>query len=93
MQVDEKQIEERTELRSRSLSSSSGVEEKIFEDEKRGGIEPTATVTSESFDSKDADEALELVGTSRTQHFSEEYNLKLRRKLACFTSSSCPACS
>lgn len=28
-----------------------------------------------------ADEALRLVGTERTRHFSEEYNLKLRRKL------------
>jgi len=73
--VDEKQTEERVEIRSRSLSSS---EEKDF-DEKRDTIEQTTTVTS--YDSKDADEALELVGTSRTQHFSEEYNLKLRRKL------------
>lgn len=80
MQNDEKQTEEHVEIRSRSLSSSSAVEEKAF-DEKRGTIEQTATFTSESFDSKDADEALELVGTSRTQNFSEEYNLKLRRKL------------
>ena len=29
----------------------------------------------------DADEALELVGMRRTEHFSEEYNRKLRRKL------------
>jgi len=79
MQVDEKHIEERVEIRSRSLSSSSATDEKVFDDEKRGTIEQTATVTS--FDSKDADEALQLVGTSRTQNFSEEYNLKLRRKL------------
>ncbi len=83
MQVDEKHIEERVEIRSRSLSSSSATDEKVFDDEKRGTIEQTATVTS--FDSKDADEALQLVGTSRTQNFSEEYNLKLRRKLVCIS--------
>ncbi|KAH8118441.1 MFS general substrate transporter [Phellopilus nigrolimitatus] len=32
-------------------------------------------------DSKDGDEALELVGTHRTVHFSEEFNNKVRRKL------------
>lgn len=38
-------------------------------------------VTLQSMDSKDADEALELVGLRRESHFSEEYNKKLRRKL------------
>lgn len=38
-------------------------------------------VTLQSVDSKDADEALELVGLRRELHFSEEYNKKLRRKL------------
>lgn len=38
-------------------------------------------VTTESVNSNDADEALELVGLQRESHFSEEYNLKLRRKL------------
>ena len=39
-----------------------------------------------SVDSEDADEALELVGSRRTQQFSEEYNEKLRKKLVsvCF---------
>ena len=32
-------------------------------------------------DATDGDEALLLVGTERTAEFSEEYNLKLRRKL------------
>ena len=34
-----------------------------------------------SVDSREADEALELVGIRRTAVFSEEYNLRLRRKL------------
>lgn len=34
-----------------------------------------------SYDTKDGDEALQLVGEQRTAHFSEEYNFKLRRKL------------
>ena len=43
-------------------------------DEKR----PASELSSELFD---GDEALRLVGAVRTAHFSEEYNLKLRRKL------------
>ncbi|KAJ7047446.1 MFS general substrate transporter [Mycena alexandri] len=39
-------------------------------------VESTSTI-----DSVDGDEALRLVGTARTTQFSEEYNLKLRRKL------------
>ncbi|KAH7922466.1 MFS general substrate transporter [Leucogyrophana mollusca] len=35
----------------------------------------------DSFDTSDGDEALELVGTQAKEHFSEEYNRKLRRKL------------
>ncbi|KAI5124717.1 hypothetical protein M0805_005355, partial [Coniferiporia weirii] len=38
-------------------------------------------ISVESIDSKDVDEALELVGMRRSEHFSEEYNNKLRRKL------------
>lgn len=41
------------------------------------------TVTILSVDSKEADAALELVGTVRTAQFSEEYNNRLRRKLVC----------
>ena len=43
-------------------------------DEKR----PASELSSEFLD---GDEALHLVGAERTAHFSEEYNLKLRRKL------------
>ncbi|KAG6378808.1 MFS general substrate transporter [Boletus reticuloceps] len=34
-----------------------------------------------SFDAADGDEALQLVGTEAKEHFSEEFNRKLRRKL------------
>lgn len=37
-----------------------------------------------SIDVSDGDEALELVGMHRTAQFSEDYNLKLRRKIARF---------
>jgi len=36
-----------------------------------------------SFDVKDGDEALHLVGIQRSAEFTEEYNRKLRRKLVC----------
>lgn len=36
---------------------------------------------SSCIDFKDGDEALRLIGAERTNQFSEEYNLKLRRKL------------
>jgi len=35
----------------------------------------------DSIDADNGDEALQLVGTQATEHFSEEYNRKLRRKL------------
>jgi ACS family allantoate permease-like MFS transporter len=35
----------------------------------------------DSLNTSDGDEALQLVGTQATAHFSEEYNRKLRRKL------------
>ena len=41
------------------------------------------TISVDSIDSRDVDEALELVGMRRTAEFSEEYNKKLRRKLVC----------
>lgn len=62
-------------IRKRADTTNS-LDEKGSADEKH--LE-TATVVS--VDSKDADAALELVGTQRTKQFSEEYNLKLRRKL------------
>lgn len=37
----------------------------------------------DTVNSVDGDEALRLVGAVRTTQFSEEYNLKLRRKLVC----------
>jgi hypothetical protein len=43
-----------------------------------GRDEKAETIT---INSVDGDEALRLVGTARTAQFSEEYNLKLRRKL------------
>lgn len=65
-------------LEQRRVDTGSAAEEKGTSslDEKHPD---TATVVS--VDSKDADEALELVGTTRTSHFTEEYNAKLRRKL------------
>jgi len=60
---------------------ASPVEDKIeisSKDEKH-----LETVTVESIDSKDVDAALALVGQTRTMEFSEEYNLRLRRKLVC----------
>jgi len=35
----------------------------------------------DSIDTANGDEALQLVGTQAAEHFSEEYNRKLRRKL------------
>jgi len=37
-----------------------------------------------SIESRQGDEALKLVGTERQVTFSDEYNLKLRRKLVCY---------
>ena len=48
-------------------------------DEKGPSVE--VSTDEASFDAKDADEALELVGMRRTVQFSEEYNMKLRKKL------------
>ncbi|KAF7331968.1 MFS general substrate transporter [Mycena kentingensis (nom. inval.)] len=53
-------------------------------DEK--GVIDTVTVNS-----LDGDEALHLVGTARTQQFSEEYNKKLRRKLDMLIPPLCAA--
>lgn len=40
-----------------------------------------------SVDLNDGDEALRLIGTERTNQFSEEYNAKLRRKLVLLSSA------
>lgn len=50
-------------------------------DEKVAEGDITTTSDLASIDASEADEALLLVGTARTQEFSEEYNAKLRRKL------------
>lgn len=57
---------------------------KNSEDEKRSPTSEHHEIAgSESIDHSDAngDDALLLVGKERTAEFSEEYNLKLRRKL------------
>ena len=48
-----------------------------------GSDEKDQQIETATFDSKDVDEALELVGTLRTDKFSEEFNLRVRRKLVC----------
>ncbi|KAI0301832.1 MFS general substrate transporter [Multifurca ochricompacta] len=45
------------------------------------GEEKHVTVTELFVESGDGDEALKLVGRERQVHFSEEYNLRLRKKL------------
>ena len=59
-------------------------------DEEKPSVSPTDDVKEKfedgstsiaSVDSREADEALELVGIRRTAVFSEEYNTRLRRKL------------
>ncbi len=51
-----------------------------FTDEKH-----LETTTVSSVNLKDHDAALDLVGIQRTSQFSEEYNLKLRRKLVSYS--------
>lgn len=72
-------VVEQTELRQREsrLEDGKSLEEKSSPiHEKRPESVEVLSVNSE-----DVDEALELVGSRRTQQFSEEYNKKLRRKL------------
>ncbi|KAF8517835.1 MFS general substrate transporter [Gautieria morchelliformis] len=56
-----------------------------LEDEKRrdmqSALDEKRPASELSNDVYDGDEALQLVGAERTAQFSEEYNLKLRRKL------------
>ncbi|KAJ7068194.1 MFS general substrate transporter [Mycena amicta] len=49
--------------------------------EKESSRDEKLEVDNLTINSVDGDEALRLVGTVRTAQFSEEYNLKLRRKL------------
>lgn len=50
-------------------------------DQEQGSVDEKRLVSELNYDIEDGDEALQLVGTLRSAHFSEEYNLKLRRKL------------
>lgn len=73
---------------SATLDYASRLEEKhdSIKDEKTVSQEDSKqvdSVTIESVDSRDVDEALNLVGMRRTAEFSEDYNRKLRRKLVC----------
>ena len=67
---------ERDHLPEKKINSS------ISPDEKTPTID--ASSVEASIDVSDGDEALVLVGMHRTAQFSEDYNLKLRRKLARF---------
>ena len=71
---------EQTELRQRESRLEGG---KSLLEEKSSPIDEKRPESVEvlSVNSEDVDEALELVGSRRTQQFSEEYNNKLRRKL------------
>ena len=71
---------EQTELRQRESRLEDG---KSLLEEKSSPIDEKRPESVEvlSVNSEDVDEALELVGSRRTQQFSEEYNKKLRRKL------------
>lgn len=55
-------------------------DQKVQEVEKNEVLVETLNEKS-SLDIQDGDEALRLIGAERTAQFSEEYNLKLRRKL------------
>ncbi|PPQ81586.1 hypothetical protein CVT24_006485 [Panaeolus cyanescens] len=58
------------------------IEEHLGPDmEKRPHSEGSFDEKSASVDFKDGDEALRLIGAEKTTQFSEEYNLKLRKKL------------
>ena len=71
---------EQTELRQRESRLEDG---KSSLQEKSSPVDEKHPESIEvlSVNSEDVDEALELVGSRRTQQFSEEYNKKLRRKL------------
>ncbi|KAL0576241.1 hypothetical protein V5O48_005751 [Marasmius crinis-equi] len=61
------------------MSSSPFDEKRTSVNEKHDSI--SKSTSKDSIDLSAGDEALKLVGTKRTAEFSEEYNLKLRRKL------------
>ncbi|CAK5275567.1 unnamed protein product [Mycena citricolor] len=63
----------------------------MSEPEKASLADAVADNQHASFDANDGDEALRLVGAVRTTQFSEEYNLKLRRKLDLLIPPLCAA--
>ncbi|KAF9006454.1 MFS general substrate transporter [Cyathus striatus] len=68
-------------------------DEKKRDDEKKSSAEESVKEVGDSFsvDLKDGDEALRLIGAERTAEFSEEYNLRLRRKLDLLIPPLCAA--
>ncbi|KIJ20182.1 hypothetical protein PAXINDRAFT_174659 [Paxillus involutus ATCC 200175] len=65
------------------MSSESTTVKNLGEFEKNSQLHDGADdkLGSDSFDVANGDEALQLVGIEAKEHFSEEYNRKLRRKL------------
>lgn len=66
------------------MSSEPGALKSFKEFEKNSQFpEHFEKVDSGSFGATDGDEALQLVGAEAKEHFSDEFNRKLRRKLVC----------
>jgi ACS family allantoate permease-like MFS transporter len=65
------------------MSSESSAVKNLEEVEKSSQLQDTydEKLELDSIDASNGDEALQLVGSQATEHFSEEYNRKLRRKL------------
>ncbi|KAG1770049.1 MFS general substrate transporter [Suillus occidentalis] len=64
------------------MSSETSAAKNLDEVEKSSQLENyDEKLGLDSLNTSDGDEALQLVGTQATAHFSEEYNRKLRRKL------------
>ena len=63
----------------KSVEKRNSTEKALSQDDEKVAYDGSASST----DSADGDEALQLVGKERTAEFSEEYNLRLRRKLVC----------
>ncbi|KAF8509171.1 MFS general substrate transporter [Hysterangium stoloniferum] len=74
------------------MPSDIATEEKDYDGQSKHEVDEKHTSPSEvNYDIKDGDEALRLVGARRTAHHSEEYNLKLRRKLDMLIPPICAA--
>jgi hypothetical protein len=63
------------------IRSSSAPEDPLVRLDADEKISRPGSEAEFSLNAKDGDEALQLVGTLRSVHFSEEYNKKLRRKI------------